>query len=486
MSTDAGIVDELRRKLDAYQFPAEADPDHHRTKGGSTVDTNLLHQYKAARDAYLLRKVQLQLIDRATTTFDGSTGTFASVPVPSAEEQQALREQQTATIESIAQKAGDYQRRLLELQAKHEYFQTRNQEFEQLMEENAQGDDQDDSDDEGSFDGTDDVDTAELAAQNAKFVHLQNRLADLEVQLRTVQQQNDAVVQRIQKKTLELNGKENVVQGLMRNPAALEELKQENASIEAEVDKFNEIHYFYENLRVIMEELSGIRILGISAALKETTADTLMKVQLLNKYVLEIALATVHSSNSVDVVSAKFVSDNTLLIGPESDNAPKVQLQIPNVDDLVELSGKLQFERQADKVRFLLRETLARCTATHERVQELSQLQSTVVTNIGKYTSTKDQEVVCSLNHEQMTAVLRLTPDCPLVAGSVYVDQLVGLGGWDTALVERIKCAVNGDTKYKSPVAVIEAIQMEITHLVDEEGVKLPETPRMPVRGHVW
>ena len=72
------------------------------------------------------------------------------------------------------------------------------------------------------------------------------------------------------------------------------------------------------------------------------------------------------------------------------------------------------------------------------------------------------QEIVCSLNYAQMTAVLRLTPDCPVAPDSAYLDQLVGLGGWDAAVVDSIRQTVSRQQPYSSPVAIVRALKQEI------------------------
>ena len=72
-----------------------------------------------------------------------------------------------------------------------------------------------------------------------------------------------------------------------------------------------------------------------------------------------------------------------------------------------------------------------------------------------------DQEVICSLNEEQVSVLLRLTPDCPFVLGSVYIDQLVGLGGWEQDLLDQMKDRVN-DEKFDNPITLIKYLQKEI------------------------
>jgi hypothetical protein len=92
----------------------------------------------------------------------------------------------------------------------------------------------------------------------------------------------------------------------------------------------------------------------------------------------------------------------------------------------------------------------------------------------------EDQDVVCSLNDEQMTVVLRLTPDCPVSAGSVYMEQLVGVGGWKDDKVQEIKEIIDAQ-QFSSPVALLRAVKAEIARMA-QAGMILPRTPTMPLR----
>jgi hypothetical protein len=142
-------------------------------------------------------------------------------------------------------------------------------------------------------------------------------------------------------------------------------------------------------------------------------------------------------------------------------------------------------------LQFCIREAVGRIAVTQARAEDLSQLQELALTKIGRIGATTgsackdsfgglDQEVVCSFN-EQLTVVLRLTPDSPMVRGSVYIDQIVGLGGWDHLVVEQLKDMINHQ-QFGSPVRLIRAFQSELERLQSEEGLVLPGTPTLPSR----
>ena len=179
---------------------------------------------------------------------------------------------------------------------------------------------------------------------------------------------------------------------------------------------------------------------------------------------------------------------NATIKGPAvtENGQSRVQLDIPDLTDIVRVSNNRQW--QDDNLQFVVREIIARCTIIERRVVLLSDLQSIVVTKIGRlYDSDsessfggEDQEVVCSFNDEQITVLLRLTPDCPLVRGSVYIDQMVGFGGWDPEEVDKLKDSVNAKG-FKDPVSLIRTLQDDI-HQLQETGVKFPLTPSLPKR----
>jgi hypothetical protein len=69
-----------------------------------------------------------------------------------------------------------------------------------------------------------------------------------------------------------------------------------------------------------------------------------------------------------------------------------------------------------------------------------------------------------------------------MMDGSVFLDQIVGVGGWDMDVLDRIKDRVNAQPNCKGPLAIMEALAKEIHRVQKEDGVALPGTPSMPSR----
>jgi DNA primase large subunit len=137
---------------------------------------------------------------------------------------------------------------------------------------------------------------------------------------------------------------------------------------------------------------------------------------------------------------------------------------------------------------FVLREALARIRILSARMNELALLRQKYLTKITDSAKNKiqygfggeDQEIFCSLG-SQVTVVLRLTNDCPILKGSVYIQRIVGCGGWEENVLQKMKVKVN-EMKMSGPVELMDALVEEIERIVEEEGVKMPKTPVLPSR----
>jgi hypothetical protein len=524
-------MEETLRHLESYAFPG-----HLLDESGHTDRSLTMEEYKKTRDFYLQRKLLHETIQRATSSFDSSTQSFVGTSnlEISVEEKQALEERRQQVLDMLSNKALLLQQKELELNSKYAHFLQRREEFISLK-QLQQDDDSDDGDD--LFDVTMEYEH-ELLVQEGKIKKLNERRAELQAQLQNIQHRNSMVMQDVDhyksqvdalvsSSTNNGNQENDSLRGLIsdmkvgdiRNMPGdrLRELNIQNNDMNEKLQKFVEIKHFYTNLRQLLENLSGIRFLNIASnapvsnsATKDESGVT-MTVQLLEKFDVEIALEyTVGSSsnntkNNCIIHSATIVSDNAVIFGPRlsmsessrmTDSDPSiVQLRIPNFDDIVTFANTYA---PGESLRVLLREVLARISMIEARVHELTVLQSEngIVATIGPLCiySTKttgsekgigtmmhDQEVVCSLNHPPMTTVLRLTGNCPLMDGSIYIDQLIGLGGWDTQMVERIHDTIS-EMKYRTPMQIIAALQKEVQRLQDEEQFVVPSTPRIPAR----
>jgi len=229
-----------------------------------------------------------------------------------------------------------------------------------------------------------------------------------------------------------------------------------------------------------MEEIGGIKLLSVEEEGEDD--EVVVKVHLLGKHKVHVNMSS--RGSAFTVTNAKFVSSTLVRSAEDPETKSSVQMNIPALDDLVRLSRNLG---SVEDLRFLLREAMARIQTITARVDELAILRTRFLTKIGKIQyhdysfGGEDQEIVCSLN-EGITAVLRLSPDCPMIDGSVFLDQIVGVGGWDMDVLDRIKDRVNAQPNCKGPLAIMEALAKEIRRVQEEDGVLLPGTPSMPAR----
>ena len=320
----------------------------------------------------------------------------------------------------------------------------------------------------------------------------------------------------------------------------VEVLKKESQLMRMQAQEFRDMSDYYESTKGAIEVISGIKILSVtdakpidqgsnytvsprknsprmnsprkqlkdqgSADKEHTTGGgaIVLKVQLLDQHIVEIILgncangrilSTSNNSNghkdSFRVVSAKLITSSVLtdtLLDPEEvekNPTPTVSVTIPPLDDLVSLAANLE---PVEDLRFVLRESLARIRILSARMNELALLRQKYLTKITDPAKNKvqygfggeDQEILCSLG-SQVTVVLRLTPDCPILKGSVYIQRIVGCGGWEENVLQRIKVKVN-EMKMSGPVELMDALVEEIDRVVKEEGVKMPKTPVLPSR----
>lgn len=297
---------------------------------------------------------------------------------------------------------------------------------------------------------------------------------------------------------------------------SISEIQAETDEIRKKVGELRDKSEYYDSMKAAMEELGGMKILSVTSiaqpspskntkssspipsTLSQNNESICLKVRLLDEHIVQVVLASIsrpRSNPSVEtfrVTSAHFITPTTIndtIEDPElraSNQTPTVSCVIPPLDDLVSLSSNLE---PMHDLRFVLREAMARVRALSALVDELAQLRMKYLTKITKTNKSgrqnksfggEDQEVVCSLS-TGVTVVLRLTIDCPMIDGSAYIQQIVGVAGWDEEYLHRIKDAVN-EKKCRSPVHCMDLLVKEIERIEKEEGLTIPKTPTLPKR----
>jgi hypothetical protein len=280
-------------------------------------------------------------------------------------------------------------------------------------------------------------------------------------------------LQETKKQVEELEAKRGAIRSV--SPETIEQLKSETTTMRKKVEELREMSEWYGGLCQVMEEIGGIKLLGVEQGQEENN-HLVANVQLLGSHKIQVTLSSRGSAFHVE--SAKFITP-PLIKSSEKHSKSSVQMNIPALEDLVRLAKNMG---SVNDLRFLLTESMGRIRTITARVNELALLRTKFLTKIGTLQSSlntfggADQQVVCSLN-EGITAVLRLSPDCPMINGSVFMDQLVGVGGWDLEILEKIKDRVNAQP-CKSPVIMMEALAKEL----GRDSVSVPGTPSLPGR----
>lgn len=467
-------LSELRsslERLESYQLPESLQ-----SSADALIDKeNIEERYEKARDEYLHKRFY-QLFYEHLSTFDGNT---VPVPdVPSHKECLELRELHVQAQHKLEETAKGVYENYQVLQSKFETFARRREEIARMivdMEESVF--DEDDKENEDM-----DINEQDLVAEEQKCIALAKRKNELLLLLTRTKADIANKENKLNETTAALEGIRNANVHLpIVTHSNLEAFEAETDIMERQITKYKEMADWYNGMRTVTEELTGVKIISVTNA--ENGKDILLTVQLLGAHQLEIRLKPDPRRQSNLLLQGTTFLTPTLIKAPLVEDTSPLELRIPSMDDLIHLSGNMG---PIEDLRFLLREAVARISITIARVNELSVLRQKYLTKIGMRNNSghsfggEDQEVVCSIN-EGVTVVLRLTPDCPIVNGSVYVDQIVGVSGWDQEVLEALKENLN-EVRHQGPVKLMDALKAELIRLQEEGAVSLPETPTMPKR----
>jgi hypothetical protein len=467
-------------KLEAYELPEILQTTSTNDDTENNTPEQVLERYQKARDEYLGRRAH-QVFYEHLGAFDGESVPMPEAPTPEEIEELSLMHRESQ--QRLHETANLVQSKFELLKTKYETFVHRREDIAKMIQDMEESMMDDDDDKENGYDNTM-VEEEDLVTAEQECAALAKRRAELELKLT----QMKAELAAKEKKLAQANQKLNEIRQSEDAPLDvvtadnMDEFQVETQELKKKAEKFKEMSEWYDTLGGLMEELTGVKIMSVTSA-AEGSSIIFIKVLLLGAHQVEIALKPDqrrHQTNNLRIDHAKFLTPT--LIKSSVAQEP-LQLHIPEIHDLVRLSSNLG---PVEDLRFLLRETMARVRAYSARVDELAVLRSKYVTKIGKIQHSshsfggEDQEVVCSV-HEGITVVLRLTPDCPVVSGSSHVDQIVGVSGWEQAVLDEVKDTINA-ARCRGPLQLMELLKQELERLQKENGVALPSTPSMPQR----
>ena len=569
------------QQLQAYELPAKyryengevADAGANSNGGGENahpnqgqdrdlapgLDRKAIVRYKAARTTYL-RQRTAQLFVEHLQTFDGESFTFPQ-QILTEEAEADLRRREEAARSDLAAVSRGAEERLDGVRAKYQALVERREELARTVSEmeqsadantnaNANVDVHDDDVTEemgtaastgGSTgdcmggadnDNDADIDDERMAAQEERLASLIERKAELEARLRRLKTQRalvDADVVQNRRVVAELRGRsgqetsasegedEDMLDDVQDPAALIEQIEERTAATLRAAAEMRDAADWYDGMREAIEELGGMRILGIEQVHEAAGAGAnssarpsaiVVKFELLDEHHLEVELCseivagrrTMASRKSgggagevLRVASAKITTSTTVAsrppaasTGEDGASAATVEVHIRQPADLVALAANLA---PLDDLRFVVRETQARIRAAALRAEELAVLRGSYLTRIGPAPrDAEEQEVVCSLS-QGITAVLRLCGDCPLTEGSCYIGDIVGVGGWKQSDLDGVKKAVSRNA-FASPVALMDSLKQEIQRVTthgmrgeeEDKTIELPKTPVLPTR----
>jgi hypothetical protein len=507
------------------------------------LDPETVQRYQNARSNFLrsqvtdlvLEHLKTLRYDRAGDDEDGD-GSAAKpiIEFPesiSEEEREALKKSMEAAKENLCLSVSQVKQSYEGVYQKYQMLDQRRQDLKNIVkdleikEQNGLLEADGDAEDEHLGSDDDMLTQAEMDLQDERLNSLMAKRSMLEAKLRKVRMETQEVSSQITskkellQKLVEFN---NPTRDGASSPTAVqdvdhldvEEIKAQTDQIRVQAQKLKDMSEFYESMKSATEVISGIKILSVTDQNPNEEQQNMspmqkrrhsrnrldegaisLKIQLLDQHIVEISLCNTKNPSATGdcfrVVSARLLTpdvlSDTLTDHDEYENnpTPTVSINIPPLDDLVALAANLE---PVQDLRFVLRETLARIRALSARMNELAELRRRYLTKITNPAKNKvnygfggeDQEILCSLE-SQITVILRLTADCPLLKGSAYIQRIVGCGGWEDSVLQKIKTKVN-EQRCSGPVDLMDTVVEEINRVVQEDGVKIPKTPVLPRR----
>jgi hypothetical protein len=453
------------------------------------VDDGLVQQYSRLMQEFVRRKTQKLLLERLAE----HGGDEFSIPDlnhdPDAERVKADRRERQrqvlsrlrSTFDELQQKVELFKIQQVALKAQKQDLVERADEFRRAKEERREvelfGNSTGDSPG-GTEDDTDDIDPDELEREGERLLAIQKRSAELQAQIEKYKSKNLKLSRSL------LASSENLppeVRQCLRDQAPvtdatksavttlLQELKEQNAQMEAKIAEHSEMTEFYTGMRECLEELRGVRVLYVKDSWPPTSSRLGSRQSLkcafllLDEHELEVELQSLDvtrgrpggeqqqsSSQQLFPVRAAFrnlnLSLDDLVVSPAK----------PHTSSLSSTDLHL-YSNGADRLRRIVTEALARIHVHQQRAIQLQRLQAVpgiqvaVAATIrtgdvgtegqkdGAAASFANAQWVCRIHSTGSdtnaagaaaagwVAVLSLTPDCPIIPGSVRLAHLYHL-----------------------------------------------------------
>jgi hypothetical protein len=448
--------------------------------GTTVIDASLLERYQQARDRYLKYRFGDSFFDRLIH----GAGHHESTEEDDDHNDEVKEQLKQAAKERLDQLRRKAQQRFFEVHQQHlqvkrdcvDFCKRRERLREMIQElEHTNNDAEDDlSDDE------EEVDEEALALEEERIETLTKQKEELQAQLQSVQEETARL-------TSEANQSQMQLREMLRQRGAnvddadfapdehVAAIEAETEELQQKLQEAKERSIFYEDMCAAYEHFGGIKVVSV---VEDSANDLLLTLELLqdSRYIIELTLRPQpEDKRMVQVIHAKFLPSTN-----------PITIRLPNLEELVKYTGTNTMKMMPGNecARFVIREAMMQIRAAEARETELTILfsefpqvtdtSSTVASGQSSSPSLAShmeslQVATSSTAFGTVVATLHLSSECPLVRGSVYLEQLAGVaaensddsGDRDTTVLENIKQKIN-EKKFMSPVALMQAVRDEL------------------------
>lgn len=434
-------IEKIRRtvqELDKFELSEQFRESPRSTT--SLVNEALLERYTNLRNDYLKSSIENEMA-KQVKTFDGENFEMPELPM-NAEQVEAQR---LESQERLLQTARNAQNNWDQLQADFSRLQERKADLRKMLEEYEKDGD---SLDLGTEEDDVVVEEEELEVQQERLLALQQRKKELLSKLHSLQEEHRAV--ELQSTEAEAN-----ISILSYDDEAIVEIEKDNEKLREKIDANKEMAAYFETMRLVTEELSGIRVLAVEDG-NGDGVDVVLRLEILYSHQLEISLqADDYKKDCLRVASARLLTPPVITVEVGDDRAKHLELTIPMLDDLVSLA---QPQPRSKALAFVIQETACRIEMITKRAEELYRLVDNESYHIEKGEPATndygrcDYEVVVTIVGHNVRALVCMTPDCPRVSGSVYLKDISDESNQD--ILEASK-----STLYKRPEDLLEDVK---------------------------
>eukprot|EP00527_Entomoneis_sp_CCMP2396_P006195 CAMPEP_0198146332 /NCGR_PEP_ID=MMETSP1443-20131203/28941_1 /TAXON_ID=186043 /ORGANISM="Entomoneis sp., Strain CCMP2396" /LENGTH=521 /DNA_ID=CAMNT_0043810265 /DNA_START=116 /DNA_END=1681 /DNA_ORIENTATION=+ len=477
--TPTSVITEMEEtllSLDEYELPPEFTLSTDNLKAKKARVPALIARYEKLREDMLKSNIERGFLEHARSHGLTEAPTCSE---SSDEELADLQNQREAMAQSLHDIAERMHTQEQHLQADYALLKQRKEDLRQMLNEFQQkceeGQDErfiPDIENTMLDENEDDEEIVEhdLAEQEQLLRDLERRKMDLYHQL-----------DRLQDEAAEMDIENSCLENDASSTAEIAALEEANNKLQKQLDQLTTIKNDYNYRRLILEELSGIEIESVEEE-KVPGRSALIKIyfQLLHEHKLCVTLE--HSPQQREFIKgAKFVEKPK---SPGKAEDPKY-LYMPPLDDLIPVAQHYNAAillphngNGRGGLRFLVHSALARLEIRNDRMAELDLLRESLKCEVRVYQDPSDpedylfQRTTCRFAWDKenvdVTAVLRLTPDCPRLPGSIFLEELkCTKHAW---AIQLLASQVQGEqSRFSSPIQLITELQQSLALALQQQ-----------------